>query len=106
MARADYGGDGRATTREGMLVYWCDRFGVHPCGEDVPIPFEAAWGQASCSPEFVRDTAFLLAKVHANNWQIGFKETMRVLDNLNLLGMTPLGRAQGPGPTRGGDDAA
>lgn len=45
MARADYGGDGRATTREGMLVYWCDRFGVHPCGEDVPIPFEAAWGQ-------------------------------------------------------------
>ena len=61
---------------------------------------------ASCSPEFVRDTAFLLAKMHANNWQIGFKETMRLLDNLNLLGMTPLGRAQGPGPTRGGDDAA
>ena len=45
MARADYGGDGRASTREGTLIYWCDRFGVHPCGEDVPAAFEAAWGR-------------------------------------------------------------
>lgn len=45
MARADYGGDGRATTREGMLIYWCDRFGIQSCGEDFPAPFEAAWGK-------------------------------------------------------------
>jgi hypothetical protein len=45
MARADYGGDGRANTREGTLIYWCDRFGIHPCGEAVPAPFEAAWGR-------------------------------------------------------------
>lgn len=45
MARADYGGEGRATTREGTLIYWCDRFGVHPCGEDTPAAFEAAWGR-------------------------------------------------------------
>ena len=57
---------------------------------------------AACSPEFVRDTAFLLAKMHANSWQIGFRDTMKLLRNLNLLGMSPLGRAQGPGPNRGG----
>ena len=57
---------------------------------------------AACSPEFIRETAFLLAKMHVNHWQIGFKDTMRLLSNLNLLGMSPLGRAQGPGPTRGG----
>lgn len=45
MARADYGGDGHATTREGMLIYWCDRFGIQPCGEDFPAAFEAAWGR-------------------------------------------------------------
>lgn len=45
MARADYGGDGHATTRAGTLIYWCDRFGVHPCLDGaVPVPFEAAWG--------------------------------------------------------------
>ncbi len=43
MARADYGGDGRATTREGTLVYVCDRFGVRPCHDDAPLAFEAAW---------------------------------------------------------------
>ena len=45
MARADYGGDGRATTREGTLVYVCDRFGVRPCAADAPLSFEAAWGR-------------------------------------------------------------
>ena len=45
MARADYGGDGLATTREGTLIYWCDRFGVQPCGADFPAVFEAAWGR-------------------------------------------------------------
>ena len=44
MARADYGGDGRATTREGVLIYWCDRFGIQPCGKEAPFAFEAAWG--------------------------------------------------------------
>ena len=32
-------------TRAGTLIYWCDRFGVHPCGEDAPAAFEAAWGR-------------------------------------------------------------
>jgi ADYC domain len=45
MARADYGGDGRATTREGMMIYWCDRFGLDPCRKDAPFAFEAAWGR-------------------------------------------------------------
>ena len=54
---------------------------------------------AACSPEFIRETAFLLAKMHANSWQIGFRDTMKLLRNLNLLGMSPLGRAQGPGRT-------
>lgn len=45
MARADYGGDGRASTRDGTMIYWCDRFGVHPCGEPTPPAFEAAWGR-------------------------------------------------------------
>ena len=45
MARADYGGDGKATTREGTTIYWCDRFGVHPCSKDAPFAFEAAWGR-------------------------------------------------------------
>ncbi len=45
MARADYGGDGSATTRAGTTIYWCDRFGVHPCSKDAPFAFEAAWGQ-------------------------------------------------------------
>jgi hypothetical protein len=44
MARADYGGDGRASTREGTLIHVCDRFGVRPCRDDAPLAFEAAWG--------------------------------------------------------------
>ena len=63
---------------------------------------------AACSPDFIRETAFLLAKAHANHWQIGFRETMKLLHNLNLLGMTPLAGRRA-GPTRGGgggDDAA
>jgi hypothetical protein len=44
MVRADYGGDGQAHTREGTLVYVCDRFGVRPCRGDAPLAFEAAWG--------------------------------------------------------------
>jgi hypothetical protein len=63
---------------------------------------------AACSAELIRDTALLTAKMQANSWQVGFRDTMRLLPNLNLLGMTPLGRAQGPPPRRGGggDEAA
>jgi hypothetical protein len=44
MARADYGGDGTAATREGTTIYMCDRFGVRPCAKNAPLVFEAAWG--------------------------------------------------------------
>jgi hypothetical protein len=44
MTRADYGGDGSTSTREGIQVYVCDRFGVRPCAKDAPLTFEAAWG--------------------------------------------------------------
>jgi hypothetical protein len=43
-ARADYGGDGRATTQDGTIIYFCDRFGIRPCGQGAPMAFEAAWG--------------------------------------------------------------
>jgi hypothetical protein len=42
--RADYGGDGRANTREGTMIYVCDRYGVRNCHKEVPLVFEAAWG--------------------------------------------------------------
>ena len=43
MTRADYGGDGSTFTRDGILIFLCDRFGVVPCDDD-PMEFEAAWG--------------------------------------------------------------
>ena len=43
MTRADYGGDGGTFTRDGTMIFLCDRFGVVPCDED-PMEFEAAWG--------------------------------------------------------------
>ena len=50
MVRADYGGDGSTATRDGTLVYVCDRFGVRPCERNAPLAFEAAWGEhgATC----------------------------------------------------------
>jgi hypothetical protein len=50
MARADYGGQGEATTREGTAVSICDRYGIRPCHADAPLLFEAAWGKdgATC----------------------------------------------------------
>jgi hypothetical protein len=36
MARADYGGDGRSHTRNGTMIYFCDRFGVVRCEGDTP----------------------------------------------------------------------
>ena len=44
MTRADYGGDGSTFTRDGTIIYMCDRFGVRPCVENAPMQFEAAWG--------------------------------------------------------------
>ncbi len=44
LVRADYGGDGRPTAREGTMIHVCDRFGIRPCDHDAPLAFEAAWG--------------------------------------------------------------
>jgi hypothetical protein len=44
MMRADYGGDGRANTRDGTAIRVCDRYGVRKCRGNVPLVFEAAWG--------------------------------------------------------------
>lgn len=44
MARADYGGDGRASTRNGTLIDLYDRFGIQRPQRDLPMSFEAAWG--------------------------------------------------------------
>jgi hypothetical protein len=45
MTRADYGGDGTTTTRDGTRISFFDRFGVVPCGKRPPLAFEAAWGR-------------------------------------------------------------
>ncbi len=59
MVRGDYGGDGRPTTRNGTLVYVCDRFNVRPCDKNPPLAFEAAWGAngATCvaRPRIAKD---------------------------------------------------
>jgi ADYC domain len=44
MARADYGGDGRATTRDGTMIEMYDRFGIQRSDREVPMSFEAGWG--------------------------------------------------------------
>ena len=44
MARADYGGDGGTNTRDGTLIFFCGRFGIHPCEGEGAMAFEAAWG--------------------------------------------------------------
>jgi hypothetical protein len=50
MVRADYGGDGSTHTRDGTLIYVCDRFGIMACETDAPLALEAAWGElgATC----------------------------------------------------------
>ncbi|MBM6593608.1 hypothetical protein ILT42_06350 [Microvirga sp. BT291] len=45
MVRADYGGDGNPSTRNGILIDPYDRFGVQQAHEIDPMPFEAAWGR-------------------------------------------------------------
>jgi hypothetical protein len=42
-ARADYGGDGTSHTRDGTVIYMCDRFGKKPCDRIRRRAFEAAW---------------------------------------------------------------
>lgn len=46
MARADYGGDGTPHTRDGTLIFFCDRYGINSCGDVASegMAFEAAWG--------------------------------------------------------------
>ena len=41
MVRADYGGTGATATRDGTRIAFCDRAGVHPCGDRDRL--EAAW---------------------------------------------------------------
>lgn len=45
MVRADYGGDDRATTRDGTIIDVYDRFGIQQPDAVDPMPFEAAWGK-------------------------------------------------------------
>jgi ADYC domain len=44
MARADYGGDGSPSTRDGTLIDIHDHFGIQRFDRAVPMAFEAAWG--------------------------------------------------------------
>jgi hypothetical protein len=46
LVRADYTGDDRPTTRNGMLIDVYDRIGIQsPEGGPEAMPFEAAWGE-------------------------------------------------------------
>jgi hypothetical protein len=44
MARADYGGDGTPSTRDGTLIDIHDRFDIQRFDREVRMAFEAAWG--------------------------------------------------------------
>jgi|EndMetStandDraft_3_1072993.scaffolds.fasta_scaffold195835_2 hypothetical protein len=44
MARADYGGDGVPTTRDGTTIDLYDRFGIQKSERLPSMTFEAAWG--------------------------------------------------------------
>jgi hypothetical protein len=44
MARADYGGDGGTSTRDGTIIGMQDRFGIRRFDQRLPMRFEAAWG--------------------------------------------------------------
>ena len=45
MVRADYGGDGTGTTRNGMLIDLYDDYGIQAPGFDHRMTFEAGWTQ-------------------------------------------------------------
>jgi hypothetical protein len=49
MARADYGGDGHGMTRDGTLIFFCDRFGIYACELGALMAFEAGWGTDSAT---------------------------------------------------------
>jgi hypothetical protein len=34
----------RSVTREGTVIAFCDRFGIHACSHNTASVFEAAWG--------------------------------------------------------------
>jgi hypothetical protein len=57
MARADYGGDGRGTTRDGTMIFFCDRFGIHACEQGALMAFEAGWGTDGATCVAVRASA-------------------------------------------------
>lgn len=44
MTRADYGGDGHPSTRDGTQIDLYDRFGIQKPDRILPMTFEAAWG--------------------------------------------------------------
>ena len=44
MLRADYGGDDRPTTRNGIKINLYDRFGIQSVDPAPGMRFEAAWG--------------------------------------------------------------
>ncbi len=46
MVRADYGGDGVSTTRDGTLIDVFDRFGIQTPDRSVNMEFEAAWSSS------------------------------------------------------------
>ena len=48
MVRADYGGDGLSSTRDGTQIMFCDRAGIHPC-PGAEHALEAAWFEAAWS---------------------------------------------------------
>ena len=52
-----------------------------------------------CGPDYVRETAVLLA-MQCTPAGLGYRETMRLLDHLHWLHMSPLGRAEARGPPR------
>jgi hypothetical protein len=45
MVRADYSGDGKGTTRNGMLIDLYDQHGIQQSDEDASLEFEAGWSK-------------------------------------------------------------
>ena len=54
---------------------------------------------AICGPDYVRETAILLA-MQRTSAGLGFRQSMKLIDHLHWLHMTPLGRAEARGPPR------
>lgn len=43
MVRADYAGRGKAETRTGVKIWFCDRYGINKCEPPMGAVFEAVW---------------------------------------------------------------